>query len=56
MTVYEDCPWPSVKPNIIRFCPRCRKRTEHTAHGFRMNNYRETCDKCGKENYGEFSL
>jgi len=38
---------------IIKRCPICKKRTEHTESGFRNHNYRLVCTTCKSWNYVE---
>jgi hypothetical protein len=42
--------------NLIRKCSKCKKRTEHSQHGFRGHNYRLKCEVCKTLNYEEDEL
>jgi len=39
--------------DIEYYCPVCKKKTIHTEHGFRQNNYRLECSKCDAVNLYE---
>jgi uncharacterized Zn finger protein len=38
---------------LLRKCPKCKKKTEHSEHGFRGHNYGLKCKECGSWNYDE---
>ena len=36
---------------VEQFCKKCKCKTEHSEHGFRYNNRRYRCAKCGYEEW-----
>ena len=36
---------------MIKYCKNCKKKTEHTPHGFEYYNRRYRCGECEREEW-----